>query len=81
MKPSTLVALRRKIGPWCTHSHPEPDEREAILADLRRADDEFVRAWSATLLEALQEEKKAGPPEPALANASAPHDASNRTLP
>jgi len=76
-----LARLKRRRGSWTAHSHPEPDERDAILSDVRRADEEFVRAWSATLLEALQEEKKAGPPEPALANACAPHDASNRKLP
>lgn len=26
MRASTLVALRRRLGPWCTHSHPERDE-------------------------------------------------------
>lgn len=77
---STLARLKRRRGSWAAYSHPERAEHEAILADLRRPDEAFVRAWSAKLLEDLQEEKTAGPPEPAIANASAPHDASRETV-
>ncbi len=60
MKASTVVHLRRKIGSWATHAHPEPDERdgppnEIILAHAReienraRANLDFVRAWRREL--------------------------------
>ncbi len=62
MKVSTLVALRRKIGPWATHSHPEASERDGpdlILDQARQVEDraranlDFVKAWRRELCACL----------------------------
>ncbi len=80
MKPSTLVALRRKIGPWCTHSHPDPEEREKILEELAAPDRNFVRAWAAGLLDALEKEKSAAPPDAAEIGCRLPREKGEPTV-
>lgn len=86
MKPSTLVFLRRKLGPWTTRSHPEREERDPeppthgreflayqarVLEDERRADLEYVQRWRRELLGSLAVEPTTARPEEA-ATASRP---------
>ena len=46
MNPSTIIRIRRRVGRWTTHCHPEPEEREALAA-LDSGPPNVVRDWAA----------------------------------
>ena len=64
---STLARLRRPLRSWAAYSHPEhtADERERILADVRRPDQAWVQQWAAELAAAVAAERgREGPAAP-----------------